>query len=75
MNWARYAKACNEYFAEAGKTRTVEQAEKTFRKSVNKASGLFIPVGCIQHFQPTQQALAKSLTDETDQKRRLNRAD
>ena len=44
-DWARYADACDEYLAEAGETRTVEQAEKTSRKAVNKASGLFIPAG------------------------------
>ena len=31
---ARYAEACEEYIAEAGETRAVEQAEKTFRKAV-----------------------------------------
>ena len=36
-DWARYAEACDKYLAEAGETRTVEQAEKTFRKAVNKA--------------------------------------
>ena len=58
---AHYAKACDGYLAEARKTSTVEQPEKTFRKAVNKASGLFIPTGRIQHFQPTQPASAKSL--------------
>ena len=62
-DWASYAEACDKYLAEAGKTRTVEQAEKTSRKAVNKASGLFIPTGRIQHFQPTLLALAKSLAD------------
>ena len=41
-DWPRYAEACDKYLGEAGETRTVEQAEKTFRKAVNKASGLFI---------------------------------
>ena len=36
-DWARYAEACDKYLAEAGETRTAEQAEKTFRKAVNKA--------------------------------------
>ena len=44
-DWARYTEACDDYLAEAGETRTVEQAEKTFRKAVNKTSGLFIPTG------------------------------
>ena len=74
-DWARYAEACDKYLAEAGETRTVEQAEKTFRKAVNKASGLFIPTGRIQHFQPTLPASAKSLTDERDRKRGLNPTD
>ena len=39
---------------------------------MNKASGLFIPAGRIQHFQPTMPASAKSLADERDRKRRLN---
>ena len=47
VDWARYAEACDKYLAEAGETRTIEQAEKTFRKSVNKASGLFIPASTI----------------------------
>ena len=63
-DWARYAEACDKYLAEADKTRNVEQAEKTFRKAVNKAIGLFIPAGRIQHFQPTLPASAKSLADE-----------
>ena len=72
---ARYSEACDEYVAEAGVTRTVEQAEKTFRKAVNKASGLFIPAGHIQHFQPTLSASAKSFADELEQKRGLNPTD
>ena len=63
-DWARYAEACDKYLNEVGETRTVEQAEKTFRKAVNKASGLFIPAGRIQHFQPTLPASANSLADE-----------
>ena len=65
---ARYAEACDKFLAEAGETRPIEQAEKTFRKAVNKASGLFIPARSIQHFQPTLPASAKSLADERDQK-------
>ena len=65
--WARYA--------EADETRTVEQAEKTFRKVVNMTSGLFIPGGRIRLFPATLPALAKSLTDEQDRRRRLNPAD
>ena len=42
---------------------------------MNKASGLFIPAGRIQHFQPTLPASAKSLADERDRKRRLNPTD
>ena len=72
---ARYAGACDKYLAEAGETRTVEQAEKTFRKAVNKASGLFIPAGRIQHFQPTLPASDKSLAYERDRKLGLNPAD
>ena len=74
-DWARYAEACDKYIAEAGKTRTVEQAEKTFRKAVNEASGLFIPAGHIRHFLPTLSASAKSLANERDRKHRLNPAD
>ena len=66
-DWVRYA--------EAVETRTVEQAEKTFRKAVNKASGLFIPAGRFQHFQPTLASSAKSLDDERNRKRELNPAD
>ena len=58
-----------------GETRTLKQAEKNFRKAVNKASGLFIPAGHIQHFQPTMPASAKSLADERDRKRKQNPAD
>ena len=74
-DWARYAVASDKYLAEAGETRTVEQAEKTFRKAVNKASGLFISAGRIQHFQPTLPASAKSLAVERDRKRGLNPTD
>ena len=70
-NWARYAEACDEYLTEAGETRTVEQAEKTFSKAVNKASGLFIPAGRILHFQANQPTSAKSHADERDRKRGL----
>ena len=52
-DWARIAEACWKYLAGAGKATTVDQAEKTFRKAVNKASCLFIPTGRIQHFQST----------------------
>ena len=74
-NWARYAEVGDKHLAVAGETRTVEQAEKTFRKAVNKASGLFIPAGRIQHFQPTLPASAKSLVGERDRKRGLNPTD
>ena len=74
-DWARYADACDEYLAEARETRTFEHTEKTFRKAVNKASGLFIPAGRIQHFQPTLPASAKSLADERDRKSGLNPID
>ena len=74
-DWARYADACDKYLAEAGETRTVEQAEKTFRKAVNKSSGLFIPAGRNQYFQPHMPASAKWLADERDRKRGLNPAD
>ena len=74
-NLARYAEACDEYLAEAGETRTVGHAEKTFRKAVNKASGLFIPAGRSRHFQPTLPASANSLADDRDRKRGLNPAD
>ena len=52
-----------------------EQAEKTFMKAVTKASGLFLPAGRIQHFQPTLPASAKSHADERDRKRGLNPTD
>ena len=74
-DWTRYAEACDEYPAEAGETGFVELAEKTFRKAVNKASGLFIPAGRIRHFHQTLLASAKSLADERGRKRRLNPAD
>ena len=74
-DWARYAEACDKYLAEAGETKTVEQAEKTIRKAVINASGLFILAGRIQHFQPTLPASAKSLADERDRKCGLNPAD
>ena len=74
-DWTRYADGCDKYLAETGEPRTVEQVEKTFRKAVNKASGLFIPAGRIQLFQPTLPASAKSLADERDRKRGLNPAD
>ena len=67
--FARYAEACDKYLAESGETRIVEQAEKTFRKAVNRASGLFIPAGRIQHCQPSLPASAKSLVDERDRMR------
>ena len=53
------ADACNEYLAEAGEERTVEIAEKTFRKAVDKACALFIPAGRIRHFHPTLKASTK----------------
>ena len=71
---ARHAEACDRYLDETCETRTVEQAEKTIRKAVNKASGHFIPASCIQHFQPTLPASAKSIADERDQKHGLNPA-
>ena len=74
-DWARHAEACDEYVAEAGETITVEQAEKTFRKAANRASGLSIPADRIQHFQATLPASAKSLADERDQTHRLNSGD
>ena len=57
-NCACYAEACDKYLAEDGETRTVEQAEKTYRKAVNKASDLIIPAGRNQ-----AAASAKSLDD------------
>ena len=68
VDWARYAEACDEYLTEAGETRSVEQAEKIFRKAVNKAIGLFIPAGRIKHFQQILPASAKSLDDKRDRK-------
>ena len=65
-DWARYAEACVKVFAEAGETRAVEQAEKTFWKAVNKASGLLITVDRIRHFQPILPASAKSLVEGAD---------
>ena len=74
-DWARDAETCAKYFAGSNRARTVEQAEKTFWKEVNKVSCIFIPAGRIQHFQPTMPASAKSLADERDRKRGLNSAD
>ena len=74
-DWACFSEACDEYLAEAGETSTAEQAEKTFRKAVNKASGLLIPAGHIQHFQPILPASSESLADDRDRKRGLNPAD
>ena len=66
-DWARYAEACDTYLAEAGETRTVEQAEKTFRKAVNKASGLFIPVAAFNTSnQPCRHQLSRSPMSETE---------
>ena len=73
-NWARYAEACDKYLSEAGEARSVEQAEKTVRKVVNKDSDL-ISVSRIPHFQSTLSASAKSLADVQDRKRRLIAAD
>ena len=42
---------------------------------MNKASGLFIPAGRIQHFQPTLPASVKSFADERDRKSGLNPTD
>ena len=66
-DWPHIAVACDKYIAEAGETRTVEQAEKTSRKAVNKASGLFIPAKRIRHLQPTLPASAILLDDERDE--------
>ena len=44
-------------------------------KAVNNTSGLFIPTGRIQRFQPTLPASTKSLVDERDRIRGLNPAD
>ena len=74
-DWARYAETCDKYLAESGETRTIEQADKAFRKAVNKASGLFILAGRIKHFQPTLPASAKSLAVERDRRRGVNPAD
>ena len=71
----RYAEDCDKYLAEAGETRTVEQAEKTFWKAVKKASGLLTPAGRIRHFQQTLMASAKLFADERERKRRQNPAD
>ena len=63
-DWSRYAEACD--LAEAGETRTAEQAMKIFRKAVNKASGILIPAGRFQHFQLALTASVESLADERD---------
>ena len=52
-DWACYAEAFDKYLAKDGETRTVVQAEKTFMKTVNKASGLFIPAGRPHSSLPT----------------------
>ena len=75
VDWARYSESCDEYLAEAGEARTVEQAEKTFRKAQNKVSGLFIPAGRIQHIQPNRPSSVKSLAVERIRKRGLSPAD
>ena len=72
---ARNAEVRDGNLAEAGDIRTVEQAMKTFRKVVDNASGLFIPAGLIQHFQPSLPTSAKSIPNERDRKRGLNPAD
>ena len=71
---ARNAEACDKYLADAGETISVEEAENKLRIAENKASGLIIPAGHIQHFQPTQPASAKSLADELERKRALHPA-
>ena len=71
----RYAEAYDEYLAEACEIRTVEQADRTFKKAANKTRGLFIPANRIRHFQPTLQASAKSIAVERDRMRRLCHAD
>ena len=66
-DWKRYTEASDKNVAVAGETRSVEQAEKTFRKAVNKASGLFIPAGIIQHIQTTcWHQPSRSLMNETE---------
>ena len=65
-DWARYAEACDKYLAEAGETRTVEQAEKTFRKAVNKASGLFRPAAFNTSNQPCRHQPSRSPLNETE---------
>ena len=61
---SRYFEACDEYLAEAGDTRTVEQAGITFRKEVNKVSCLSVYACHIRRFLPTLQVSAKSHADE-----------
>ena len=73
--YINFKKADLARYAEAGETRTVEQAMKTLRKAVNKVTGLFIPAVRIRHTQPTQPASVKSLADERDRKHRLILAD
>ena len=68
---ARYVEDCDEYIAEAGETRNVEQAEKIIRKAVNLTIGLFIPAVRIRDTQPTQPPSLKSLADERDRMHRL----
>ena len=80
INWSQrtyinFKKADRARCAECGETRTVEQTGKTFWKAVSMARGLFIPAGCIRHFQKTLPASAKSLSDERDRRHRLNPAD
>ena len=74
-DWARHAEACDEYHAEAGEARTVKQAVKTYRKAVNKASGLFNPVGRIRNLQPTLPTSEKSFAYGQDRKRRISPTD
>ena len=71
-DWARCAEACNKYLAEAGETRTVEQAEKTFRKAVNKASGPIHSSWLHSTLPANPAGISQIFADEQHRKRRLN---
>ena len=66
-DWARYAEGFDKYLAEAFETRTVEQAEKTFRKAVNNANGLsFRPAAFNTSNQPCRHQRNRSPMNETE---------
>ena len=63
VNWARYAEACDKYLAEAGEPKTVDQAEKTFRKAVFSS---FRPAAFNTSNQPCRHQPSRSPMNETE---------